>query len=305
MSDIEDVQTDDRESILSRHRKEKKELQSKIQALKKTSLNSDKKKKKEIVEEMAKLELNLDEKHANELKDLDSVKDTITVTEPVKFQNNFVEESTSRISKAQKRRDKKALEEKEKQAEILIQQELNKNGPRSLENNAIKSLLKSRNLSIHKIPSDGDCLFNAIIHQLRLTNRKVPTTKILRNLTANFIEGNKDTLIVYMINPDTNDCLNNEEFKKYCDAVRNTPLWGSQIEIRALSNVLKVPIEVLQATGPPTIQTESDFKGPNLIITYHRHMYSLGEHYNSTKPYSKEEDDMEDNDDNGLDQTND
>jgi len=45
--------------------------------------------------------------------------------------------------------------------------------------------------------------------------------------------------------------------------------------------VLKCPIKIIQAIGPPTIQGEQ-FDGEPLILTYHRHLYRLGEHYNST-----------------------
>ena len=38
----------------------------------------------------------------------------------------------------------------------------------------------------------------------------------------------------------------------------------------------------IQAEGP-VMQIGEDFPGEPLTITYHRHMYGLGEHYNSTK----------------------
>ena len=34
------------------------------------------------------------------------------------------------------------------------------------------------------------------------------------------------------------------EFAAYCDKMKNTPAWGGQIELRALSTVLKRPIQV-------------------------------------------------------------
>lgn len=205
----------------------------------------------------------------------------------------------SKISKAQKRRDRKAKEEREKQAEILAQEELNKTGPRMIELQTIKNLLKSRGLTLHLIPSDGDCLYNAIKHQLELTNRIVYDISYLRNETANYIQKNKETLISYMTNPETGSILNDNEFMKYCEAIRTTPAWGGQIEIKALSHILKVPIEVLQASGPPTIQGDEEYKGPALLITYHRHMYSLGEHYNSTKPLNENSNVNGDDNENG------
>lgn len=276
------------EEINARHKKEQKELHCKIQALKKSAGKGDKKKKKEIIEQIAQLEIDIDKRHVEELENFNKVKKlSNNNSKNCDDSNNNISDTQpsneQRISKAQKRRDKKAQEEKDRQIEYLKQEELNKNGPRMMETKAIKELLKSRQLQIHPISSDGDCLYNAIIHQLLITNRPTIDTQTLRNLTADYILNNKEQLIFYMTNPDTGNCLTDEEFQKYCDDVRNTPAWGGQIEIKALSNVLNTPIEVLQATGPPTIQNEGNFIGPNLTIIYHRLMFSLGEHYNSTK----------------------
>lgn len=150
------IQEDD---IATRHRKERKELQAKVQALKKSAGKSDKKKKKEILEEIARLEFDLEKKQNEELAN------TVTIEanehdanrndiEPT-VNNMEMENAGNRISKAQKRRDKKAAEEKLRQAEYLEQEELNKTGPRAIEINTIKSILSKRGLTLHPISSDG------------------------------------------------------------------------------------------------------------------------------------------------------
>lgn len=285
------------EQLLVRQKKERKELQAKIQALKKSASKGDKKKKKEVLEEIARLESDLDKKHADELatveKNTENVQTNKQLNEPDTNQNDAesvdgsdvaAEDKNVRISRAQKRRDKKANEEKVRQAEISAQEELNKTGPRIVEFNTIKNILKKRNLMLHPIASDGNCLYNAVRQQLQVTGRMTEEVQTLRNKTADYIMQNKDSFIFYMTNPDTGDCLNDVEFQKYCNDLRNTAAWGGQIEISALSQILHVPIEVIQATGAPTIQGADKFKGPNLIIVYHRHILSLGEHYNGTKP---------------------
>jgi OTU domain-containing protein 6 len=78
------------------------------------------------------------------------------------------------------------------------------------------------------------------------------------------------------------DIMSQEEFDDYCNQVENTKAWGSQIEIQALSNALKLKIEVLQAQGTSILQGADFPNAPHLIVTYHRHFYGLGEHYNST-----------------------
>lgn len=288
------------EDLLSRHKKERKELQAKVQALKKSASKGDKKKKKEVLEEIVRLENDLDKRHAEEIAQVENTTTTeVKASEPDANQNEVVEpsatdEKTGRVSRAQKRREKKANEEKSREAEILAQEELNKTGPRVIELNTIKKILTKRGLMIHPIASDGNCLYNAIRNQLQVTGRFVDDVQTLRNKTADYVQQNKDSLIFYMTNPDTGDCLNDAEFEKYCSDLRNTAAWGGQIEISALSQILKVPIEVIQATGPPTIQGDDKFKGPNLIITYHRNMYSLGEHYNSTTNKNSTDDDDDD-----------
>ncbi|CAD7090840.1 unnamed protein product [Hermetia illucens] len=241
---------DNDESISNRHRRERKDLQAKIQSLKKK----------------ARQELN----ELNNAKSAQTTADAQSnVVEPLPDSETGIDSQPqvqSRVTKAQKRRDKKAKEEREREAEIQAQEELNKNGPRIVE---LQTILKK--------------LSERVIHQLDVTGRKMHDVRYLRNETANYIVENKDTLICYMTNPETGDLLTDEEFSKYCDSIRDTPAWGGQVEIKALSHVLHVPIEVLQATGPPTIQGEGEFPGPPLILTYHRLMYSLGEHYNSTK----------------------
>lgn len=191
-----------------------------------------------------------------------------------------------RKSKAQRRRERKEQEAKNRDTEIQQAEEENKTSERQLEIKAINKILKSRNLALHIIKSDGDCLYNSIRHQLELHNIQ-HTIESLRKISADYIRANKDELICYMPSSRGDDIMSQEEFDDYCNQVELTKAWGSQIEIQALSNALKLKIEVLQAQGRPTI-SGSDFpNAPHLIVTYHRHFYRLGEHYNSTLSTSK------------------
>lgn len=285
------------DDVQSRHRKERKELQAKIQALKKNAPKADKKKRKEALEEIAKLEVDLDKKQDQELKEAEEEinKDSGKIEELSEenednHTNNHTEkeeckedqqEPQQRVSKAQKRRDKKSREARQREEEIKASAEEAMYAPKAIEAGKLKTKLKERLLASYNVLSDGDCLYNAIRHQLILQGLASLSVQELRSETANYIQANKDLLIPYMTNPQTGDLLSDEEFQKYCDDVRNTPAWGGQIELKALSSILKVPIEVLQADGSPTIQG-AELGGSPLVITYHRHLYSLGEHYNST-----------------------
>lgn len=69
--------------------------------------------------------------------------------------NKQYEQPTHRISKAQKRRDKKANAERERNQRIIEQEALNVFGKRNVELQTIKKILYERGLMIYEIPSDG------------------------------------------------------------------------------------------------------------------------------------------------------
>lgn len=290
------------DDLHSRHRRERKDLQAKIQALKKTAPKNDKKKRKEVMEEVARMESDLEKRQTIELVEIEKEQQTQQQNEGCQHKNSNekrqnIDEilyngddeddasgTTQRVTKAQKRRDKKTREARQREEDIRAAAEDAKFSLKTIEGRAIQSKLLERQLALHSIPSDGDCLYNAVRHQLSQKGLVTYSVQELRKETANYIHAHKDSLICYMTNPKTGDLLTDAEFEKYCKLLHSTPAWGGQIELKALSSILKVPIEVLQAEGPPTVQGASDFAGPNLLITYHRHLYSLGEHYNSTVP---------------------
>jgi len=305
---MSDEESDPKELLLKTHRKEKKDLQGKIQLLKKTSSKGDKKKKKEILEEIASLEAEMNLRHKNELAQFEESSPDIcpeVETAPVTMgtfieEENDIEENNTggeRVSKAQKRREKKAAKEKERINEIEKQEEENQHGARNLEAAKIKELLESRDLLLQEIPSNGDCLFAGLVHQLGL--RKLEkSVKDLRKAATDEIRGNSDDYLPFLSHPVTGEMLDQEQFDKYCADMQNTPAWGGQVELRALSQALKLPIEVVQADGPSMVVGEefkmlngaSDDDGGDgekrLVLTYHRHAYGLGEHYNAVKSKS-------------------
>lgn len=273
--------TDAVNSLESKHRKEKKELQAKIQSIKKT-IKGDKTKKKELTIEIARMESDLEAKQKQELESVLPIELDDNKNDFERLSINETE-SKQKVSKAQKRRDKKLQQEKDRQIEIKLQEEENFFGPRNKETQAIIKLLKDKKLKLFSIPSDGDCLYNSILHQLLTTKEKTVSIDELRQSVADHIRSNKDEFLPFMTNPDTFEMLNELEFEQYCHNIMSTKTWGGQLELRALSNTLKCPIEVIQAEPPNCIVQGDDFNGPPLIITYHRHIYKLGEHYNSTE----------------------
>lgn len=139
---------------------------AKVQILKKSICKGDKKRKREVTEEIIKLEGDLDRKQDEEMARLKLSQMSMDKTQ-VEIKNSENEESMDneingeelkkpvRISKAQKRRDKKENAEKERNQRIIEQEALNIHGKRNVETQAIKSILTERDLMIHEIPSDG------------------------------------------------------------------------------------------------------------------------------------------------------
>jgi len=250
---MSDEELDPREALLKNQRKEKKDLQSKIQALKKTASKGDKKKKKELNDEIAKLETELVEKHKLELLEFetstisieksDSTKDSDNQNCDENEQDNNSDEKENRVSKAQKRRDKKNEKDKQRLEDIDKQEEENKNGIRHLEQEKIKSLLEGRNLKLAEIPSDGDCMFAGLVHQLVQLNLNSTVTDLRRN-TADELMKNKADYSPFLSNPSTGDMLSDPEYQAYCSKMASTPAWGGQVELQAMATVLERPIEV-------------------------------------------------------------
>ncbi|XP_003704017.1 deubiquitinase OTUD6B [Megachile rotundata] len=286
------------EELAQKHKKERKELQGQIQTLKKSICKGDKKKKKEVTEEISRLEEALDKKQDEELTawrvthlNIDNVEneDTENYNNDDMKNNMQCEQSTQRISKAQKRRDKKANAEKERNQRIIEEEALNVFGKRNIEIQTIKKILYERGLMIYEIPSDGHCLYNAIAHQLKVIGETPLNFQELRTKTGLYLRENMNEFLPFISNPESDDFLSPEQYEKYCDDVTDTNAWGGAIELQVLSHVLKCPIEVIQASGAPYIIGESYSNDKKMILTYHRHMYELGAHYNSVTKYVKEE----------------
>jgi len=284
MEDEEEM--DPQEALQKVHRKERQELQDKIQALKKTASKGDKKKKKEINAEIAKLEGDLNEKQSAELMDL--MLNEVTLKEEAdivdtEHKEEIIEtvEKEERVSKAQKRRDRKAEKQKQRLEEIEAQEQENLLGTRHREQEKIKELLESRGLKLVEIASDGDCMFAGLVHQLSQYGESSSVSTLRQQCGAEILR-NKETYRPFLSHPRTGEMLTDEQFQEYCSTISNTSVWGGQVELRALSSVLHRPLEVVQAEGQETVLVGDQEIKPKLTLTYHRHMYGLGEHYNST-----------------------
>jgi len=269
--------------------KEKKDLRAKITSMKRAVPNNDKKKKKEVGALIEKMEKELKEKHETEMKELESKIGAVKVSEPVQDivneQAKAREEAIKKkIAKNQKKQEKKAAEQ-QRRAQLAAEDEANAETSKgNLENKSILEALKERKLALVHIDPDGDCLFSAIAHQLSLNDGPDLNSENVRSQAANFIRENADDFVPFLTD-DQGEPLSEDGFQKYCDKIEKPcaagGAWGGAPELRAISQIFKRKIEIIQPNKQVTVFGE-EFKGKPLVITYHRYAYNLGEHYNST-----------------------
>ncbi|XP_029369262.1 deubiquitinase OTUD6B [Echeneis naucrates] len=288
---MEEGSVDTAEELQARqHRKERKDLQAKIQGMKNSIPKNDKKRRKQMTEEIAKLEADLNQKHEEELRKLKSTNDTkveqvINGIETIKVEGSEQEEvKQPRVTKAQKRRDKKAAQEKERESRIAEAEIQNLQGVRHQESLKLAQKLSEQQLQIKEISSDGHCMYRAIEDQLAQRSKPGLTMSVkeLRSRTADHMRSCADDFLPFLTNPNTGDMYTTDEFEKYCSEVEHTAAWGGQLELRALTQVLQLPIEVIQADSP-AIKIGEEYGSEPIILVYMRHAYGLGEHYNSVE----------------------
>lgn len=144
--------------------------------------------------------------------------------------------------------------------------------------------LAQQQLQIKEISSDGHCMYRAVEDQLAQRSKPglIMSVKELRSRTAEHMRSHADDFLPFLTNPNTGDMYTTDEFEKYCSEVEHTAAWGGQLELRALTQVLHLPIEVIQANSS-AIKIGEEFDSEPITLVYMRHAFGLGEHYNSVE----------------------
>ncbi|KAF9899997.1 OTU domain-containing protein 6B [Linnemannia zychae] len=303
------------DELRARHKKEQRDLTAKVTALKKTATKGDKKKKKEVLAEVALLEHGLSQQQEKEEKswlaehgstggnnsgaaqEEDEEEDDfdpndIPIDHLTMDPTPASKQPTQQLSggsggkkpsrqKARKNRKAQALKDLQDEAEKEAAGQVNMN---EVERKAIEELATVMNVTVKDVTADGHCLYNAIADQLSQHYQTETNVKALRHETAEYMRGHSDDFLPFLTNKQ-GDMMSAEDFNEYCRDLESTAVWGGQPELLALSRVHKVPIWVVQM-GSPTVKLSADVyaaKTP-LMVSYHRHMYGLGEHYNSLRP---------------------
>ena len=273
--------------------------------MKKSVTKGDKKKKKEIDTQIALLESEFEEKCSFELNNFDARKYRYPscnvngvaggVAVGVEIQSNEDDSLTKTnenkaASKSKKRKEKKEEKSQRREEEIALQEIENKNLPAAIELKKIKEKLLKRGLQIKDVNADGNCMYYAICDQLcRIVNLK-KNCEDLRVLTSDYMRQNQVDFQPYLCSEEDGEPYNDEKYEVYCENIKSTLVWGGQLELRALSDILKVKVNVIQADTNDIIIGENH--NDELLITYHRLLYGSGEHYNSTEPLALNDDDL-------------
>eukprot|EP00002_Diphylleia_rotans_P029381 TRINITY_DN5985_c0_g1_i1.p1 TRINITY_DN5985_c0_g1~~TRINITY_DN5985_c0_g1_i1.p1 ORF type:complete len:334 (-),score=77.17 TRINITY_DN5985_c0_g1_i1:914-1915(-) len=266
------VGTEAKAQMLQRHTREVRDLktatQKKLQAVKK----GDKAERSQVELDAKKLEDEMVERHSQELAALESQvgsmssqQDTLDEGKkdhPLEQEKSTQSGSASESSAAadqkkskgpgrQQLRKNRKLEEEKKRKEELQAKFAGGINHRAIEKEKLEKILAPLGLRIHEIPPDGNCLYRAVAHQMDrigLSNSaKKEDFASIRLVAANHLRSNVDDFLPFMTTED-GDMHTTESYQKYCNQVANSNDWGGELELRALSIALRVPITVFMAS---------------------------------------------------------
>lgn len=144
------------------------------------------------------------------------------------------------------------------------------------ESSSIESQLAQRGLELHSVVADGNCLFASIVDQTGDLN-----IRQLRKIVADYLRDHREEFQPFI----------ESDYDLYCSKMEKDNVWGGQIELQACTQLLQRSIEVIQGNGkePIVIQCPNP-KAKPIVITYHRYLFSNGEHYNSTRARENHDD---------------
>jgi len=308
-------------NIEERHEKEMKELEIKSTALLKAAKKSS---KAQIEAQIIQMQYDLRAAHRDELEEFENGNELETIDACVEIESSKkdenlknqaavaleIEKKKLKAKSKQQKRDAKNTEKQRQYDEMRLT-----SGPslRELEIDKICMKLRDDSMRIKTILSDGNCLYRAIADQLQLTGHtgdyEIPDWIQLRMLAAKYIRNDPEEYAPFL---GLSNSMNAEEliqFHDYCkhsylaleisiyrlsavgDKVESSSLavWGGQMEIQALSKCLRRTILVVSADSP-TLRMglddddDSISSSKPLRISYHKHFYALGAHYNSLVP---------------------
>ncbi|OIW28547.1 OTU domain-containing protein 6B [Coniochaeta ligniaria NRRL 30616] len=308
------------EQAQSRHRKEQRDLQSRITQKKK---NATKKTRKGVNDECAELERQLKERQDEELRRLTdpdghqadgedgensqppepeepehqpdpSTNDELsaklastTLAEPQEQQRQQPTPSSESANAGGKKRNrqKDRLARRAAEVEALAAAAAEEAGAmtdhRGAEKARMEPVIASNGLVEREVAPDGHCLFAAFADGLSANGKaKVLPYRVVRKVAAGYMADHGDEFAGFLEEP----------LEEYVAKIRDTAEWGGQLELTALANAYGVEVRVVQDGRTEVIAPAEAGEGERKVVwlAYYRHGYGLGEHYNSLRRKEKE-----------------
>lgn len=303
------------DALHQRHRQEQRDLQSRITQKKKSAT---KKTRKGVNDECAELERQLKEKQNSELvvaggqtlandededdeKGLSEGKIQPENEEPTNNVDDSMRSLRLSDGQAPNGHTKKPNRQKARLARRAVEQEAaveqaakeaeDLPNLRAKESEAMHQEILKYGLKEQEIRSDGHCLYAAVADQLanneidfkpknhieglKLDPLSMQTAyKATREVTASYIAANAEYFTPFLEEP----------LDRYVQTIRQTGEWGGHIELLALARAYGRDINVLHSYGKvDTIECGSSTQVDPLWLSYYRHNFGLGEHYNSLR----------------------
>lgn len=289
------------EELLSRHRKEQRELQGRITHKKK---NATKKTRKGINDECETMERDLRAKQQAEVEaldpsqldkemgqlDLDANSGPIVSEElnghaarndaplviDTKEEQAPVQPRPKKPNRQKERLARRAAEQ-EAQAAAAAEEAANLPDLRDQEIKAMHAQMTKRDLIEIFIQPDGHCLYSAVAHglppeEVKKSGPFSPGYQNVRYTAADFISKHPDDYVAFLEEP----------LDQYVKKIKDTAEWGGQLELLAIARAYEVNIKVLQADGRvEKIESGGVTNKPDIWLAYYRHSFGLGEHYNA------------------------
>ncbi len=173
------------------------------------------------------------------------------------------------------------LEQKDRIAEFGSETEKILKEIESMDEKFSEKMQREKNLTVHMVEPDGNCLFRAVAHQVY---GDVERHDIVRSDCCDYLEKNRDRFEMLV--------ESGEEFNQYVENKRKLKVWGDDPEVRAMEELYDRPIELYIAsadgpTDPLKMHFDGDLPSNEEMGPFKPIMLSFhgNNHYNSVIPY--------------------
>ncbi|KAF3041384.1 hypothetical protein E8E12_009225 [Didymella heteroderae] len=306
------------EALQQRHRKEQRDLVSRITQKKKQAT---KKTRKGVNDECERLEQELKERQAEEIRVLNGDEEEHVVqSEPEDDKDEVVDVKIEGLSingttstppststgtstpttaasesgpgKKKNRQKERLARRKAEQDEAIKQAEeeaRNAPNPRELEKQRFEPLLASKGLRLHEIRADGHCLYTAVADQLATRalslEPRIPITIAEKDKALPYKTTRHAAAAWIEGHKEDFEPFMEDSLPEHVRKIRETGEWGGHLELLALAKSYGVRICVLHSDGRvDRIEDGENKEGKEEIwLGYYRHSHGLGEHYNSLR----------------------